>query len=481
MNWKQIHLLGLLLTIYTSSIGQEFKPDLSKYRWITDVGARTEPTARGIVYHPSDFGAVGDGISMCTKQIQATIDKCADLGGGVVRFKTGIYLTGSIFLKSNVILDIPKGVQIIGSQNIKEYKEIPTRVAGIEMNWPAGLINVIDQQNVAIIGNGVVHGKGKIFWDKYFNMRKEYNPKGLRWVVDYDCKRPRGIIIENSKDVSLKDFVLYQAGFWSVHILYSQYVTVQGMTINNNIEGKGPSTDGIDIDSSSRILVQNCYVNCNDDNFCLKAGRDADGLRVNRPCEYIVIRDCIAGRGDGLFTCGSETSGSIKNVLIYNMKGLGTKYGLRFKSTAQRGGTIENIFMYNIQMDGVRDPFIVNLNWNPSYSNSKLPQGYKYEELPIHWKKLLQKVPAEQGLPKFKNMFFENILAINAQTCIRVTGIKESTIDNFHFKNVAFSGKKAGNITYANNWSFTNFNVIGVKEPKIQLKNTTGVTITNQH
>ncbi|MBN2596781.1 glycoside hydrolase family 28 protein [Labilibaculum sp.] len=479
MSWKQISLIGIFLMISISSMGQDFELDLSKCDWITDVGARTQPVSRGVIYDPSDFGAVGDGVTLCTKSIQACIDKCAELGGGVVRFKTGIYLTGSIFLKSNVILEIPKGVQISGSQDLKDYKEIPTRVAGIEMDWPAGLINIIDQHNVAITGDGVVHGKGKVFWDKYHSMRDEYNPKGLRWVVDYDCKRPRGIIIENSKDVTLKDFVLYQAGFWSVHILYSEYVTVQGMTINNNIEGKGPSTDGVDIDSSSRILVQNCYVNCNDDNFCLKAGRDSDGLKVNRPCEYIVIRDCIAGRGDGLFTCGSETSGSIRNVLIYNMKGLGTKYGLRFKSTSQRGGTIENIYMYNIQMDGVRDPFVVNLNWNPSYSNSKLPEGYNYEELPIHWKKLLGVVPPEKGMPKFKNVFFENIHAINAQTCIKVTGIEESTIDNFQFKNVSFEGDNAGNISFARNWKFSDFKVRGVKENKLKLSNNKDVRIKN--
>ena len=357
-------------------------------------------------------------------------------------------------------------MQIVGSQDIGDYKEIPNRVAGIEMDWPAGLINIIDQQNVAITGDGVVHGRGKVFWDKYYEMRQEYNPKGLRWVVDYDCKRPRGIIVSNSKDVTLQDFVLYQAGFWSVHILYSEYVTVQNMTINNNIEGKGPSTDGIDIDSSERILVQGCYVNCNDDNFCLKAGRDADGIKVNRPCQYIVVRDCVAGHGDGLFTCGSETSGGIRNVLVYNMKGLGTKYGLRFKSTAKRGGTIENIYMYNIEMDGVRDPFVINLNWHPSYSNSLLPEGYDFDKLPVHWKKLLEEVEPEKGLPKFKNLYFENIQAINAQNCIKVAGLKESTIDNLSFKNVVFRGENAGHISFARDWHFNGFEVEGSVQPR---------------
>lgn len=468
-NIKLTFLYLFFLAGFSASVLSQ-NPDLFRFEWIKDVGARTQPSSRGIIYNVSDYGAVGDGITLSTAAIQKTIDDCAKNGGGTVRFNTGIYLSGSVFLKSNVILEIPKGVQILGSQNINDYIEIPTRVAGIEMTWPAALINIIEQSNVAIIGDGVVHGQGKVFWDKYHQMRSEYDPKGLRWIVDYDCKRPRGILIEDSKDVTLKDFVLYQAGFWSVHILYSEYVTVDGMIINNNIEGRGPSTDGIDIDSSRKILVQNCYINCNDDNFCLKAGRDADGLFINRPCEYIVIRDCIAGHGDGLFTCGSETSGSIRNVLVYNMKGFGTKYGLRFKSTAQRGGIVENIHMFNIEMIGVRDPFVVDLNWHPTYSTSTLPDGYNYETLPSHWKKLLEKVDPKKGMPKFRNITFENITAINATTCVKVNGLKESTIDNFSFRNVSFQGTDAGKISYARNWVFDNFSVNAGKN-KLQLEN----------
>jgi polygalacturonase len=475
MSITRYYFTGLLtLGLFINGFSQPM--DLESISWLKDVGARQIPSARGLVYHVSDYGAVGDGSTLCTEAIQKAIDACASNGGGTVTFKTGIYLTGSIFLKSNVILDIPKGVQISGSEDISDYPDISTRVAGLEMTWPAALINIIDQENAAITGQGVVHGYGKVHWTKYRDMRKEYDPKGLRWVVDYDCKRPRGILIANSKDITLKDFVLYQAGFWSVHILYSSYVTVDGLIINNNIGGRGPSTDGIDIDSSTRILVQNCYINCNDDNFCMKAGRDADGLRVNRPCEYIVIRDCTAGHGDGLFTCGSETSGGIRNVLVYNMKGLGTKYGLRFKSTATRGGTIENIYMYNIEMIGVRDPFVVDLNWHPAYSTSVLPEGYEYETLPDHWKKLLEKVDPKDGMPKFKNIHFQNVTAVDAETCIKVGGVKESTIENFSFTDVSFEGKNAGKVSYAKDWKTENFS-IQASDGKLETENNKNVNL----
>ena len=90
------------------------------------------------------------------------------------------------------------------------------------------------------------------------------------------------------------------------------------------------------IDSSTNILIENCEVDCNDDNICLKAGRDADGLRVNRPTENIIVRGCIARKGAGLITCGSETSGCIRNVLGYNLQAYGTSSTLRLKSAMNR-------------------------------------------------------------------------------------------------------------------------------------------------
>ena len=87
-------------------------------------------------------------------------------------------------------------------QDLAAYPIMPTRVAGIEMKWPAALINVYEQSHVKISGKGTIDGDGKIWWDKYWKMRREeYEPKGLRWAADYDCQRPRLIQIYKSSDV----------------------------------------------------------------------------------------------------------------------------------------------------------------------------------------------------------------------------------------------------------------------------------------
>ncbi len=453
----------LFIIAFTISSSIFCQNDIPQFEWMEKVGAKSFPEGQK-VFNVKNYGAVGDAIQMNTKAIQNAIDDAEAAGGGIVTFEPGIYLTGSIFIGNNVNFHIPKGTMLMGSQDLKDYKYIDTRVAGVEMNWPSALVNILKKTNAAITGNGVIHAKGKPFWDKYWTMRKEYEKKGLRWIVDYDCDRPRGILISDSKDITVDGIVLYQPGFWSLHILYSQHVTVNDITISNNIEGHGPSTDGIDIDSSSYVLVQNSSINCNDDNFCLKAGRDSDGLKVNRPCEYIILRDCYAGIGAGLVTCGSETSGSIRHIVAYNLKAVGTSFGIRLKSTNQRGGHIEDIHLANITMENVKYPLSVDLNWNPAYSNSLLPEGYDRDSLPDHWLKMLEPVDPKIGTPKFQNITFTNVTATKAQTAIKIGGTKASTIDNFKFKNVTLEGKKAGYIKYAQNWEGINLTIKGEDE-----------------
>lgn len=467
--------LSVLLFTFSPVIAQE---QIARPDWHTKVGAQSKPSATK-EFFVNDYGGKNDGSTLNTAAIQSAIDSCAKNGGGIVRFQPGSYLTGSIFIKSNVHLHIDSGVTLLGSQNIDDYNVIDTRVAGIEMEWPAALINILNQENAAISGNGLIHAQGKPFWEQYWRMRtEEYEPKGLRWVVDYDARRPRTILVSDAKNITLKDLEIQQAGFWTVQILYSTYVTVDGLTINNNVGGHGPSTDGIDIDSSSWILVQNTDVDCNDDNFCIKAGRDADGLRVNRPSEYIVIRDCFARRGGGLLTLGSETSGSIRHVYASNIQGSGTKNCLNIKSAITRGGTVEHIVLENVKMDSVGVALQVNMNWNPSYSYSKLPEGYNYEDIPNHWKKLLQSVePAERGIPTFRNITMRNVHIKGANRAINVEGLPSSWVEQITLQNVSIEAKEAGKIRYSKNWDIQDFQLQTKDGSAIEKENTENISL----
>jgi polygalacturonase len=465
--WMLFLVTGLF--IVNSNAQQE------ELAWAKQVGARKFPDAKA-VFTVDKFGAKGDGSTMNTKFIQAAIDACAKKGGGTVSFGAGSYVTGALFLKTGVRLNLPKGSEILGSQSFDDYPEIDTRIAGIEMKWPAALLNVIDQQNVAITGEGVVNARGKFCWDKYWIMRKEYDAKGLRWIIDYDAKRVRTLLVQSSADVTVKGLTFKNAGFWTVQLLYSTHLSVDGVTIRNNEDGHGPSTDGIDIDSSTWILVENCDIDCNDDDFCLKAGRDWDGLRVNRPTEYVVIRKCMARKGSGMVTLGSETSGGIRHVLATDLVAKGTKNGFLIKSALTRGGTVSDIHIRNIQMDSVGTAINFTMNWNPAYSYSALPAGYVYDSVPAHWKTLLQKVTPEQGLPHFNNVFISNVVVTNAKQGINAVGLKESLLENFTYNNVSIRSATAGVIDFAANWKITNstLNATDGKQPVV--KNSSNIT-----
>ncbi|WP_346238823.1 glycoside hydrolase family 28 protein [Niabella insulamsoli] len=458
-----------LWVIFISWTGRAQLPNLP---WAKQVGAKQFPSGKKIFYVNS-FGARSDTVTINTKAIQKAIDACAKAGGGVVAFKPGTYVTGSIFLRSNVHLKIDEGVLLLGSQSLGDYPEIDTRIAGIEMKWPAALINIIDAHNVAVTGKGTVNARGKFCWDKYWAMRKAYEPRGLRWIVDYDAKRVRTFLTQNASDITLKNITFKNAGFWTVQLLYSTRLTVDGVVIRNNEDGHGPSTDGIDVDSSTWVLIENCDIDCNDDDFCLKAGRDWDGLRVNKPTEYVVIRHCIARKGGGLLTLGSETSGGIRNVLAHDLQAIKTGQGFHIKSTTTRGGTVENIYLQRIKMDSVRNAFHFTMDWNPAYSNAILPDGYDYDSIPSHWKTLLQRVdPPSKGIPVFRNIYVSDIEATGITNhIIFCNGLAQSPAKNFNFTNIKISGSTAGTISNADGWKFTNVAIEGKDGKKLEVKN----------
>lgn len=434
--------------------------------WISEVGSKTFPSRQNVF----TVKAKSDTIHVQTRTIQAAIDQCAEKGGGIVVFTPGTYVTGALFVKPGVHLRIDSGVLLLGSQNFSDYPEIDTRIAGIEMKWPAALINVIDATNVAVTGEGVVNARGNFCWDKYWAMRKTYDEKGLRWIVDYDAKRVRTFLAQNSSDVTLRGLTFKNAGFWTVQLLYSEHLTVDGITIRNNEDGSGPSTDGIDVDSSSKVLIENCDIDCNDDNFCLKAGRDWDGLRVNRPTEYVVIRNSIARRGAGLITLGSETSGGIRHIYCSDLKAQNTDNGLRIKSATTRGGSLHDVYFVNIEMDSVANAFQFNLNWYPAYSYSELPKGYSYDSIPAHWRSMLQPVsPPEKGIPEAANFYIRDVRIRHAQKVFEITGLSQSKISNFHFENCSVTANSIGTIAYTEAWKFNNF-ITDISTPRIDNK-----------
>ncbi|MDX6711031.1 MAG: hypothetical protein QOH96_2047 [Blastocatellia bacterium] len=449
----------------TSPLGKDGLPV-----WVKDAGARKAPE-NSKLFLVDSFGAKGDGATNSTPAIQKAIDACSSNGGGIVTFKPGKYVTGALFLKSNVNLRIESEVTLLGSQEDADYPSIFTRVAGIEMKWPAGLINVNDQKNVKISGGGTIDGQGRKWWERYWTLRLKYEPRGLRWASDYDAERVRLMVIWKSSDVTVENLSLKRSGFWTVQVVYSDHVTVNRIKISDNA---GPSTDGVDIDSSSYVLVENTDIDNNDDDICLKAGRDFDGLRVNRPTEFIVIRNNIARHGGGVVSFGSETSGGIRRVAVYNNRGIGTNEGIRFKSAKTRGGYVEDVLIRDLKMENVPLPFTFTLNWNPSYSYATIPKDII--AVPPHWVTLNTPVtPPERGIADFRNITIENIEVTGAKRIFSASGMPEKPLSNVSWVNINAQGAEPGFIQYARNWTMRDVRIKTAKGEPVKITNSTNV------
>jgi parallel beta-helix repeat protein len=282
----------------------------------------------------TDFGAVGDATTLNTAAIQKAIDTAAATkGGGVIDVPQGTFLSGAIFLRAGVELHLAAGAVLLGSTNIEDYPKRETRIEGHFENWRMALVNAQQLDGVRITGPGTLNGNGLPFWQAFWQRRKE-NPK----CTNLEVERPRLLFIDRCHDVRVDGIALEDSGFWNLHLYRCRDVTLEGVRITIPTALKtgvrGPSTDGIDVDSSQNVTIRRCYISNNDDNIALKGskGPHADHDEDSPPVENILIDEVECGDGNGLITCGSEAT-TVRHVLARNctMSGRATMLTLKLR------------------------------------------------------------------------------------------------------------------------------------------------------
>ena len=402
---------------------------------------------------------------LSTSAIQLAINSAQQ--NDVIVIPQGRFLTGALFLKSGVSLHLNAGAQLVGSQDLADYPLINTRVAGIDMRWPAGIINIIDCENVSITGTGTIDGQGVIWWQRFWGddersgMVGDYSARGLRWVVDYDCQRPRNILVFESQSILLRDFTSRESGFWNMHLCYSRHIAVEGVQISNSA---GPSTDGIDIDSCEQVRVERCIVSCNDDNICIKSGRGREAAQKARTARDIVIRGCTLNKGSGI-TLGSETSGGIERVLIADNAFNGTGVGFRIKSARNRGGFIRDITVQNLRLMDVRFPVLIQLNWFPQYSYG---DQSNLSDKPEHWRKLADGVEGDAGLTAVSGLMIKNMTAHRSDNkyfsrAFFIEGYPERPVAGLTLEGILIDATEFGKISGVDGLRFQNVQVTAVE------------------
>jgi exo-poly-alpha-galacturonosidase len=394
----------------------------------------------------TDQGAVGDGKTLNTKAIQTAIDRCASAGGGVVAVPAGTFVSGAIFLKQGVNLSLEQGAVLKGSQDTNDYPWIDTRIAGFEMKWPSALVNADGVTGLEISGPGAIDGSGERWWRDYWSARR-LEKDGCD--PHFKVARPRLVHIIRSQKVVVHDLLLKDPAFWTLQVTYCDGVTVSNLTVRAHPVPplRAASSDGIDIDSTRNVLITGCDIECDDDGICLKSGRDADGLRVNRPTENVVIRNCRVGPAAGLVVFGSETAGGIRNVKIYDCRAVGgCEEVVRFKTRMGRGGVVEDVLYENIQADGVRQVFSFNMD---AFSNTWVPE--QFATLP----------PPDKGTPVFRNIQVRNLTARNCASAGKMVGLKESPLRDLSLENIDIQADSGFTIRNTLDLRFQNVKVNG--------------------
>ncbi len=324
------------------------------------------PQFPGRDFSVTDFGAVGDGRTNCTRAFSRAIEAAAEEGGARVLVPKGIYFTGPIHLKSNVNLHVVEGATIKFSTRPEDYlPPVYSRWEGIECMMYSPLIYAYGQENIAVTGRGVLDGQSSDEnWWRFSRLQKEdrarlgrYGDEGVpveqRAFGRGSKLRPLMIQFYRCRNVLIEGLTIKDSPFWHIHPVLCQNVTIKDVTVT----GMGPNNDGCDPESSRDVLISGCHFDTGDDCIAIKSGRNHDGRRVGVPSENIVVRNCVMKNGHGGVVMGSEMTGGIRNVFVEDcaMDSPNLDRAIRIKTNAVRGGFVENVFVRRITIGQVAE------------------------------------------------------------------------------------------------------------------------------
>ena len=398
-------------------------------KWFSD--DKSDDKASVKTYCLTDYGIYPDGEKQ-TEKIQGLIDRIAAEGEGTIVVPEGVFLTGALFFKKGVHLFISENGVLKGSDDISDYPLMQTRIEGESCPYFSALINADNADGFTVYGDGVIDGNGLKAW-KSFWLRLKWHPD----ATNKDEQRPRLVYISDSKNVTIKGVTLKDSPFWTCHIYKCNKVRITGCKfLAPKAPVPAPSSDAIDIDACSDVLIEKCFISVNDDGVVLKGGKGlhADTLPENGKNERIIIQGCKFGFCHSCLTLGSETVED-KNVIFTDSEVDGAWCVFRIKMREDTPQKIENIEIKNIS--GKADLFVDIMSWSQFHSlkdGEEVPPSYVkrlfLKGCKIECDKVMRFIKPKKK-HKISDFVFEDIDVVAKEN-----GLDESSIDNLTIKNV---------------------------------------------
>ncbi len=379
-----------------------------------------------------------------SSELERALSGLRDAGGGTLAVGEGKWRTGPIELFSGIELRLEEGATLSFIPEPQRYRPVPTRWEGVECFGMHPCVYARDAREVAITGPGTIDGNGGAWWSllrekRERGQRTPETPLELELAAlnpgylaqpgggggrEMQFLRPPLVQFFNCRDVRIEGVTLVNSPFWTLHPVYCDGLAVRGVRIRNPHDA--PNTDGIDIDSCVKVLIERCRVAVGDDGIALKSGSGPDGIRVNRPTAGVTVRDCEVGDGHGGIVIGSETAAGVRDVLAEGCRFRSTDRGIRIKTRRGRGGSIENLVFRDLVMEDNLCPVVINMYYR---CGAGLEDGLFTE----------CGQPRTDTTPSIRGVRIENVTATGCRSSAGfIAGLPESPVEGLEILNSRF-------------------------------------------
>lgn len=351
----------------------------------------------------SEFGAVGDGKTLNTEALQKAVDAVFEAGGGTLLVPAGVYVTGTVELKSNVNLHLDNGAVLLGSPNLDHYRRYSN---GTQL----GILYAQNAENISITGFGTVDGNGRayVFPDRVKDLpveMKRFTRQGEAYldtllgvqdgpVVPFERLRPyQMVLMSGITNLNIRDVTIKDSPFWAVHIADSDGVTVTGVRVRNSL--LMANADGINMTSSRNVVLSDCDVIAGDDALAFSGysvHHELPGYQdIRRVSENITVSNCILQSRSAGIRVGGIDQNSMRNIRFDNIQIYGSNRGIGV--FVHQDGSIDNLHFSNMTIQ-------TRLHTGDWWGNGE----------PIHVS-VIQGAPVENEMGRLTNVSFTNIEA----------------------------------------------------------------------